>query len=66
MVDEASLVEPGITNACRAGISHSLLIVLIVSIVLMLEVELERAFDLLVLRSFMTPGLSVTRLRFGL
>ena len=67
MGGEAPL-EVGIANACRVGTSHSLLNVLIVSIVPMLEeAELDGALDLLLLPSFMLQPDSISRrLRLGL
>lgn len=58
-------LEAGIANAWRAGSSHSLLIVLIVSNVPILEeVEVEGALGLLVLLTGSDP--TSTRLRFVL
>ena len=62
-----ALLEVGIANAWRAGSSHSLLIVLIVSDVPMLEeVEIEGALGLLVLFSRSDPTSTRLRFRFSL
>lgn len=63
MGGETSSEVVGTVNVGRAGSSHSLLSVLIVSTVPVLEAELDGALDL---HSFMWPDLFPRRLRFGL
>jgi hypothetical protein len=58
--------EAGIANAWRAGSSHSLLIVLIVSNVPILEDEIEGALGLLVLFTGSDPTSTRLRFRFSL